>query len=104
MPWLFEGRLPDLNLGTAGGREKRRRCANVSPVFSPRSDAYTHVVDGPFKGSYVARHYGRPAEGVHAVQMEMCWGLLHRERATRLRRDARRAAAVVPVLRSLARR
>ena len=31
----------------------------------------SHVVNGRFKGGYITRHYGRPAEGVHAVQMEL---------------------------------
>ncbi|HVK31221.1 MAG TPA: N-formylglutamate amidohydrolase, partial [Burkholderiaceae bacterium] len=35
--------------------------------------AHGHVVDGRFKGGYITRHYGRPAQGRHAVQMEMGW-------------------------------
>ena len=32
---------------------------------------YSHVVDGRFKGGYITRHYGLPARGRHAVQLEM---------------------------------
>ena len=34
---------------------------------------YTQVVDGRFKGGHITRHYGRPQDGVHAVQLEMVW-------------------------------
>ena len=99
LPWLFEGRLPALNLGTAGGAScapaLRERLAGVLAAH----DAYTHVVDGRFKGGYITRHYGRPAEGVHAVQMEMCWDCYMKPPNDY---DETRAAAVVPVLRSLA--
>jgi len=99
LPWLFEGRLPDLNLGTADGAScapaLRERLADVLAAFG----AFSHVVDGRFKGGYITRHYGRPAEGVHAVQMEMAW---HCYMTPPHDYDEARAAAVVPVLRSLA--
>lgn len=70
LPFLFEGRLPDLNLGTAAG-------ASCSPALQARleaamaaQDRYDWVVNGRFKGGYITRHYGRPAEGVDAVQLE----------------------------------
>ncbi|MFZ2991190.1 N-formylglutamate deformylase [Ideonella sp.] len=73
LPWLFEGRLPDLNLGTASGSS----CApalrqSLSQVLASQS-AFSQVVDGRFKGGYITRHYGQPERGRHAVQMEMCW-------------------------------
>lgn len=71
LPWLFEGRLPDLNLGTANG-------ASCAPALRERLAAilaaqrtFSHAVDGRFKGGYITRLYGRPQDGVHAVQMEM---------------------------------
>jgi N-formylglutamate deformylase len=99
LPWLFEGRLPDLNLGTAAGAScapvLRDRLARVLAVHA----SYTHVVDGRFQGGYITRHYGRPAEGVHAVQMEMCW---HCYMKPPHDYDQTRAATVLPVLRALA--
>jgi len=72
LPWLFEGRLPALNVGTADG-------ASCAPAITERlgallaaQAAFSHVVDGRFKGGYITRHYGRPQHGVHAVQLEMC--------------------------------
>lgn len=69
-PMFFDGRLPDYNLGTADG-------ASCSPAVRAAlagalaAAGVTHVVDGRFKGGYITRHYGQPARGVHAVQMEM---------------------------------
>jgi N-formylglutamate deformylase len=71
LPFLFEGRLPDLNLGTSGG-------ASCSPALQARLEAvlgaqgeFDWVANGRFKGGYITRHYGRPAEGVDAVQLEL---------------------------------
>jgi N-formylglutamate deformylase len=60
----------------------------------------THVVDGRFKGGYITRHYGRPHEGIHVVQMEMCQALYMEERPP-WRYDEAKAARIVPVLRRL---
>jgi N-formylglutamate deformylase len=70
LPFLFPGRLPDLNLGTAAG-------ASCSPQLQHRLEAvlaaqgdYDWVVNGRFKGGYITRHYGDPAAGIEAVQLE----------------------------------
>ncbi len=69
--FLFEGRLPDLNLGTASG-------ASCSPALQARLEAvlaaqsrYDWVANGRFKGGYITRHYGAPADGIDAVQLEI---------------------------------
>jgi len=71
LPGLFDGRLPDLNVGTAGGR-------SCSPALLGRILAslsvqkqFSFVVDGRFKGGYITRHYGNPAERINAVQLEI---------------------------------
>ncbi|HEY5971968.1 MAG TPA: N-formylglutamate deformylase [Pseudoxanthomonas sp.] len=71
VPFLFEGRLPDFNLGTAGG-------ASCSPdlqqrlmdVLASQSD-YSFVANGRFKGGYITRHYADPANRIDAVQLEL---------------------------------
>ena len=100
LPWLFEGKLPDLNLGTAEGAScaPSLRSALMGVLQAQRS--YSQVTDGRFKGGYITRHYGRPRDGVHAVQLEMCWSTYMAEAAPYVI-DPRRAAVLEPVLRSL---
>lgn len=100
LPWLFEGTLPHLNLGTAGGAS----CAatleqRIVGVFAAQS-RYTWVLNGRFKGGHITRHYGRPAEQVHAVQLEMCWRTYMGETPPYRWHDER-AAAVTPLLRAM---
>lgn len=70
VPRLFDGVLPALNLGTNGG-------ATCDPLLREAVEAacsasgHSHVVDGRFRGGWTTRHYGRPAQGVHAIQMEL---------------------------------
>ena len=71
LPFLFEGRLPDLNLGTATG-------TSCSPALQSRlesvlgsQDDYDWVANGRFKGGHITRHYGDPARGIDAVQLEI---------------------------------
>lgn len=100
LPWLFDGRLWDLNLGTADGHS----CAPGLREALARELAvqrdYTHVVDGRFKGGYITRHYGRPAEGVHTVQMEMALSCYMRD-ARPFDYDEARASRAQAVLRRL---
>jgi len=76
IPRLFAGTLPHFNIGTFAG-------ASCDPRLTGRIEAlcdataFTRVTNGRFKGGYTTRHYGRPEEGVHAVQMELaCRGYL----------------------------
>jgi N-formylglutamate deformylase len=71
VPFLFEGRLPDFNLGTAGGASCTPALQQrLAGVLAAHGDC-THVVNGRFKGGHITRHYGRPDEGVEAVQLEL---------------------------------
>ena len=76
VPRLFTGTLPHFNLGTFGGAS----CAQtLTERIESLCDAagLSRVTNGRFKGGYTTRHYGQPAEGVHAVQMELaCRGYL----------------------------
>lgn len=76
IPRLFEGDLPVFNIGTNAG-------ASCAPELTGRVEAICstsgmgHVVNGRFKGGWITRRYGRPSEGVHAVQMELaCRGYM----------------------------
>ena len=71
VPFLFEGRLPDLNLGTAAGHSCRAETQARLEAVLRAQQAYTWVANGRFKGGHITRHYGRPGEGVEAIQMEI---------------------------------
>ncbi|MFC4728733.1 N-formylglutamate deformylase [Coralloluteibacterium thermophilus] len=71
LPFLFEGRLPDLNLGTAAGVSCSADLQARLEAVLRAQDGYTWVANGRFKGGHITRHYGRPAEGVEAVQLEL---------------------------------
>ena len=71
VPFLFDGRLPDFNLGTVGGTSCRASLReSLVGVLEAQAD-YSFVVDGRFKGGYITRHYGDPARGIDAVQLEL---------------------------------
>ena len=100
LPWLFDGTLPHMNIGTADGSACAPALrADVAAVFAAPSD-YSHVLDGRFKGGHITRHFGRPAEHTHAVQLEMCWRAYLDEAHPGVWHDAR-AAAVQPLLQQL---
>lgn len=73
LPWLFDGQLPDLNLGTADGQSCDPALRRALAQVLDSQQRYSQVVDGRFKGGFITRHYGAPAQGIHAVQLEMCW-------------------------------
>ena len=100
LPWLFEGTLPHLNVGTVQGRSCAATLrAAVAAVFESQTE-FSHVVDGRFKGGHITRHFGQPAQGVHTVQLEMCWRAYMDETPPYRWHDAR-AAQVTPLLRQL---
>jgi formiminoglutamase len=73
---LFEGILPNFNIGTNNGATCAPALANAVEAAC-RETGFTHVINGRFRGGYTTRHYGKPADGVHAVQMELaCRGYM----------------------------
>ena len=76
VPRLFDGELPNFNIGTKGG-------VTCAPVLTQAVEAacdstgFSRVTNGRFRGGWTTRHYGRPGDGVHAIQMELaCRGYL----------------------------
>ena len=76
IPWLFEGKLPDLNIGTASGAAAAK---TISDAAAGQIESFTHVINGRFKGGYITRHYGQPAQHIHATQLEKCQSLYMQE-------------------------
>jgi N-formylglutamate amidohydrolase len=100
VPRIFAGRLPDLNLGTAGGSAcAPSLCESAVAVLA--AAGFSHVVDGRFKGGWITRHLGRHDAGVHALQLEVAQAC-YMDEAPPYRWEPARAAALVAVLERLA--
>lgn len=77
VPRLFEGQLPQFNIGTNDGTscasaltEAIEKCCDVTKM--------SRVTNGRFRGGWITRHYGQPSNGIHAIQMELAMrGYLH---------------------------
>ena len=71
IPRLFDGVLPDFNIGTADGRSADAALTDRLAAVVAAAPQYRSAVNGRFKGGYITRHYGDPAQGIHAVQLEL---------------------------------
>ena len=71
IPHLFEGRLPDFNIGTFNGASCAAQLAERVTAVGAGASGYSHILNGRFKGGHITRHYGDPAHHVHAVQLEL---------------------------------
>ena len=100
IPWLFDGRLPDLCIGTVDGTSANAAITQRISAATATSPQYTAVVNGRFKGGYITRRYGKPAQHVHAVQLEMCQRTYMQE-APPYAYDAQSAASIQPLLRRM---
>ncbi|HBJ70356.1 MAG TPA: N-formylglutamate deformylase, partial [Alcaligenes faecalis] len=91
VPRFFEGRLPDLNFGTANGQSCDPALSERLMKTASANKDYSSVLNGRFKGGYITRHYGRPEQNIHAVQLEMAqccymeeqWPFEYKEEAAR---------------------
>ena len=71
IPHLFDGRLPDFNLGTFNGASCDQELEKRVEAVCAAAKNYSHVLNGRFKGGHITRHYGNPAQNIHAVQLEL---------------------------------
>ena len=71
VPYLFEGQLPDFNIGTNNGLTCDAIVEAKVVSCCAEDEHFTHVVNGRFKGGWTTRHYGKPESGYHAIQMEL---------------------------------
>ncbi len=100
VPRFFEGRLPDLNIGTGGGTSAADGLVAAVAKAAGESAHYSSVVDGRFKGGYITRNYGDPASGIHAIQLELSQiTYMEEDPPFRFRED--RAARIRPTLSSM---
>jgi N-formylglutamate deformylase len=100
VPRFFAGRLPDLNFGTADGAACAPQLRDALTAVARAQGDFSFVFDGRFKGGHITRRYGRPGQGVHAIQLEMCQCLYMDEAAPFGYRPGL-ASRVRPLLREL---
>ncbi|WP_070152084.1 N-formylglutamate deformylase [Sphingobium phenoxybenzoativorans] len=70
VPRLFDGELPVFNIGTDGGATCDA-ALEAAILSAAKATGRSHVLNGRFRGGWTTRHYGRPEDGVHAIQMEL---------------------------------
>ena len=71
LPRFFEGKLPDLNLGSGNGTSCDPAMSAALLAIAESAPGHTAVLNGRFKGGYITRQYGQPAQNIHAIQLEM---------------------------------
>lgn len=98
IPFLFDGTLPDLSIGTADGASCAEVLSEAVMEIAGKSARYSHVLNGRFKGGWTTRHYGQPASGIHAIQMELAQSAYLQSEAAPFAYDDRKAANLRAVL------
>jgi N-formylglutamate deformylase len=98
IPFLFEGVLPDFNIGTNGGASCAPAIENAVAEICAKAGGYASIVNGRFKGGWTTRHYGRPERNWHAIQMELAQSAYLAEEAAPWTYDSAKAARLRPHL------
>jgi N-formylglutamate deformylase len=98
LPRFFEGQLWDINLGTGGGSSAAPQVGQALLAAAQAFPEYTSILNGRFKGGYITRAYGNPAQHVHAAQLELSWRAYMDEGGS-FAFDEARAGQVRPLLR-----
>ena len=71
VPYLFEGKLADFNIGTNDGASCNQKIMHAVESACAAASQYSFVSNGRFKGGWTTRHYGKPNADYHAIQMEL---------------------------------
>ena len=71
IPFLFDGTLPDFNIGTNLGQTCTHEIETAVASICAGASGYTSITNGRFKGGWTTRNYGHPSDGFHAIQMEL---------------------------------
>ncbi len=97
-PFLFDGVLPDFNVGTDNGATCDPAIEAVVTGTAKHAAQYSSVLNGRFRGGWTTRHYGRPQQGVHAIQMELAQSTYLESEDAPFAYDERKAARLRAVL------
>lgn len=67
---IYKDKIPDLILGDADGTTASKDIVDAAAsVFTKGDYQFSH--NHPFKGGFITRHFGKPEEHQHALQLEM---------------------------------
>ncbi|MCV0381013.1 N-formylglutamate deformylase [Nitratireductor sp.] len=100
-PFLFEGQLPDFNIGTNHGETCAREIEQATVDVCAGADGFSSVLNGRFVGGWTTRHYGRPGTGVHGIQMELAQATHLQGEAVPFDYDEEKAARLRPHLKAI---
>ncbi len=100
IPFLFEGTLPAMNIGTDGGATCAAEIESIAHEFAD-SSPYSTVLNGRFRGGWTTRHYGQPEQHQHAIQMELAQSTYLSAETAPWQFDARKAGRLRPWLRDI---
>ena len=98
IPFLFDDQLPDLNIGNNTGTSCDSALISAIERVCQKDKSHSHVVNGRFRGGWTTRHYGRPSEGVHAIQMELAQRAYLQTEAAPFNYDEDKASSLKKVL------
>ncbi len=104
IPFLFDGVLPDFNIGTDQGRTCAPAIEAAAVEVTLAARHHSSVLNGRFRGGWTTRHYGHPETGVHAIQMELAQSTYLAREAPPFAYDVTKAQAVRLILQTLLRR
>ncbi len=85
-------RRPDFIIGDRHGRSCVRRVSDAAANIL-RDLGYNVARNKPYAGGFITEHYGRPATGLHALQIEINRGLYMDEAKVEKHRGFRRLSA-----------
>jgi N-formylglutamate deformylase len=100
LPRFFEGRLPHINLGTVHGTSCDPALGEMLLETAMSYKHFNSVLDGRYVGGQITRRHGNPAEGIHAVQLELAQSTYMNEEYPYLF-DPAKANELRPVLKAM---
>ncbi|NBD30690.1 MAG: N-formylglutamate deformylase [Alphaproteobacteria bacterium] len=101
IPHLFEGRLPNFNIGTNDGGSCAPGIEAAVAEICAGAEGYSTMTNGRFKGGWTTRQYGQPGDGIHAIQMELAQSTYLADEAAPWSYDGVKAARLRPILQNI---